>query len=422
MMTGAPHLLVFEPEHRGHPLEWMQHLIRCGSAAKPPIELTLAVAPELIADLSRTATEQGARAIRTIALPEAERAQCNHPSRPRAALARWRAMRRLLRLTGADHGHFLTIDFLSLPLALGLPIGRPVSGILFRPSVHYREMAGDRPSGRERLRDLRKHVLYGRMLRHPELTAVCSLDPYFVGYAARRYGDGGKVRWLPDPVPLRVVPDSVECGLAARFPPGRIAFLLFGVLTARKGILTLLDALDRLAPESASRVAVMAAGRVDPPIAGEVRRMTEALAGRIGAPWFHLEDRHLTAGEIEALVARADVVLAPYQRFVGSSGVLLWAADRGKPVLVQDYGLLGRLARDHGLGHAVDTARPAHLAAGIEALLRKGADHHAHPRGMLGFAGAHAYTAFAHEILACAIGVTAAQQTTPKAFVAAREA
>ncbi len=425
-MTGAspkrPHLLVFEPEHRGHPLEWLQHLIRHGADAEPPIELTLAVAAELAAELQRAASRNPELCVRIIALPEAERAQSNHPSWPRAAMARWRTMRRLLRLTRADHGHFLTIDFMSLPLGLGLRLGRPVSGILFRPSVHYRRMTGDRPSSGERLRDFRKDILYRRMLRHPELTTMFSLDPYFAGYAASEYGGAGTVTWLPDPVPPGFAPGHGESQLAASFPPGRMAFLLFGVLTARKGVLTLLDSLARLPPDSASRVAVMAAGQVDPPIAGEVRRLTASLAGKNKALWFHLEDRYLSAGEIEALVSRADVVLAPYQRFVGSSGVLLWAAGRGKPVLVQDYGLLGRLAREHGLGLAVDTESPAGLAAGIEAMVRDGPDRYVDPRGMSAFAGARTAAIFASQILARALDVTTPRQAARAAFVKAQEA
>src|SRR3546814_9883678 len=79
--------------------------------------------------------------------------------------------------------------------------------------------------------------------------------------------------------------------------------------------------------------------------------------------WLHTKNRHLSRGEIDALVDRCDVVLAPYQRFVGSSGVLLWAASRGRPLLAQDYGLVGRLTADHGLGLTVDTTDVTPLTA-----------------------------------------------------------
>ena len=71
-------------------------------------------------------------------------------------------------------------------------------------------------------------------------------------------------------------------------------------------------------------------------------------------------------------MARSDVVLAPYQRFVGSSGVLMWAARAGRPVLAQEFGLVGRLTRDHRLGAVADSSDPAHLAREIERMIVHG--------------------------------------------------
>ncbi len=55
------------------------------------------------------------------------------------------------------------------------------------------------------------------------------------------------------------------------------------------------------------------------------------------------------------LLKRCDVVLIPYQRHVGSSGLLIWAASAGKPVITQDFGLIGALTRAYKLGQTVDT-------------------------------------------------------------------
>jgi glycosyltransferase involved in cell wall biosynthesis len=86
----------------------------------------------------------------------------------------------------------------------------------------------------------------------------------------------------------------------------------------------------------------------------------------------HLEDRRLAIEEIAGLVERADVVLAPYKRFVGSSGVVLWAARAGRPLLTQDFGLVGRLVREHRLGLTADTSAPPALAAAIERMVHEG--------------------------------------------------
>ena len=73
-----------------------------------------------------------------------------------------------------------------------------------------------------------------------------------------------------------------------------------------------------------------------------------------------------------ALVRRSDVVLAPYQRFVGSSGVLLWAARAERPVLAQEFGLVGKLTREHKLGVSVDSCDPTTLAREIARMVECG--------------------------------------------------
>jgi glycosyltransferase involved in cell wall biosynthesis len=48
--------------------------------------------------------------------------------------------------------------------------------------------------------------------------------------------------------------------------------------------------------------------------------------------------------------AASDVVLLPYLNHFGTSGVLSRAMAAGKPVIVSDEQLLGRLTREQGLG------------------------------------------------------------------------
>jgi glycosyltransferase involved in cell wall biosynthesis len=272
-----------------------------------------------------------------------------------------------------------------------------VSGILFRPSVHYETGAGARPA--ERLRDLRKDQLYRLMLRHTAVRCVHTLDDAFPACARARYRNGTKVTVLPDPAFPRIQPTAAERALAERAPGGRTLLVLFGVLTERKGILALLRALAILDAATAGRLAVVLAGEVEPRIRAEVDAAIAAMATAQPSLWLHLEPRHLRAGEIAALVDRADAVLAPYQRFVGSSGVLMWAAGRGRPVIAQDYGLVGRLVREHGLGLAVDTSDAAELARAIAVAAGGGAHALAEPGRLAAFAANRTPDAFAAGLL-----------------------
>jgi glycosyltransferase involved in cell wall biosynthesis len=357
MSPAAPHILFFEPDPHGHTREWIEHLCHFAENERPDWRITFAVAPELARNIppgeSFAVAPLGPRASRL----------CLSASLPVSGFSRWWALRNHLKKSGADHGLVLCLDHLSLPLALGFGFGgASASGVLFRPSTHYRELdPSATPTLKERIRDLRKRILYGFMLRNRALRKVLSLDPYFPSHAMRAFARGDKVEPLADPAfPLAAGQD------AAGPPDGRKIFLLFGALAARKGVLVLLAALREIDTETARGIAVVIAGRVDPAIRAAVEDAVACL--RRDQPTLHLtfENRRLPADELATLVRRCDVILAPYQRFVGSSGVLLWAANAGKPVITQSYGLVGKLCRENGLGLAVDTSEPRVLANAIE--------------------------------------------------------
>jgi glycosyltransferase involved in cell wall biosynthesis len=364
---------VLEPDAEGHSQEWLQHLMEFAAADRSGPALCLAAPATLCRALAQSMPADAGERIRLMPLTPLELRLCTARRLSLAAFARWWTMRRYLRQSGASSGFFLSLDLLSLPLALGLGArGKPLSGILFRPSVHYRSFGLQKSSRREWLRDLRKDLLYRLMLRNPALRRVLSLDPFFPAHAAKRYGNGGKVQALPDPAQPAVEAAMLSGASGAEPPGGRICFLLFGYLTERKGPLVLLEALEKLPPSVATRIAILLAGRVDPAIRDRIDAGRRRLAEQHPELWLHIDDRRLEPAELESLVMRSDVVLAPYQRFVGSSGVLLWAARAGRPVLAQDYGLVGRLTRDHCLGLAVDSSDPTRLAAAIVQMVERG--------------------------------------------------
>jgi glycosyltransferase involved in cell wall biosynthesis len=368
-------LVVLEPDAEGHPREWLRHLIGFTAGMASDYIVWLVVAPEVCRDLTVDLATQSTGRVRVLPLTETERKLCTHRWLAVSGFARWWTMRRYLRLLGADAGHFLSIDHVTLPLALGLGAsGRRLGGILFRPSVHYPALGYRRARWREWLRDARKAVLYQLMLLNDAVRVVLTLDPYFPAYAARRYVNGKKVQAVPDPAHPPVNETADDARLAEQLPRDRMVFLLFGYLTERKGVLALLHALHGLPADVAPRVAVVLAGKVEPAIRPQVRDLCQGIELDRPDLWLHVEDRRVSSGELDALVRRSDVVLAPYQRFVGSSGVLLWAARLGKPILTQEFGLLGRLVKDYQLGLAADCSDPPALAAAIRSFVRDGAE------------------------------------------------
>lgn len=398
-------ILVFEPNSRGHALEWLEHLLRHLDDARPDVTLSMALSPKLTSAIEHWASGELLSRIRLLSMSAWEVRACTHRLLIVSSFARWWVLRRYVRLTNADRIVVLEVDHLTLPLALHLGMGGAASviGVLFRPSVHY-PRRGDAGCGwKDRLRDLRKDLLYALTLRNPAMRTVLSLDPYFPEFASRRYRFGSKVGTLPDPVCYSRDTGNVDVPLAQPLPPDRTAFVIFGALARRKGILVLLEALARIEPAYAERVAVIAAGDVESGLKSVLKNAISELRARRPEVWFDLEDRRLAENELATLVARSDVVLAPYQRFVGSSGVLLWAANAGKPVLTSSYGLVGRFVREYRLGLAVDTTDPSALAGGVIAMVRDGPAKFIDEQGAAAFVRGRSPAEFARTILAAAL-------------------
>ena len=74
-----------------------------------------------------------------------------------------------------------------------------------------------------------------------------------------------------------------------------------------------------------------------------------------------LRNEFLAERELAREVKETDIVLAPYQDSVGSSGCILWAVAFRKKVITQEYGYLGQFVRDHKLGATLDCKSPLRL-------------------------------------------------------------
>jgi glycosyltransferase involved in cell wall biosynthesis len=369
----TPHALIFEPEHLGHQPAYVHALASWLQRNAVPMEVTFVVGRPL---LERLRAEDSFDLERSVAvgvsvLTDDEVSRCTQGSVARKAMARWSVVCGRLAATGATHAHVLFLDPFQLPLALGRSPGhgRTLSGILFRPSIHSLG-ASDHVPAAERFRDSLKAALYGRMLRNSSLTRVLTLDPFFPQHARERFANGAKVRTLPDPI----IEDSTASGVigvdvVSAPVDGRAMFLMFGALTVRKGVLEILQALLALPADVRARIRVVLAGRIDPECAAQVAELRRRLESvDAGAESLWVVDRFLSTAELEWLVERSETVLVTYRRHVGSSGALVWAARHGKPVLAQDYGLVGALVREYRLGEVVDATDPEAIAAAIVGL------------------------------------------------------
>ncbi len=374
--SGGGRLLIFELSVGGHYPGYIQHLVRYWREAGLPGRLDVVVTPEFLAqhdDVVATAGDPTQSGIHFTAITTTEAAGLSDRrsgrSRIRRAFQEWRLLRHYAQLQRSDQCLIPYLDTRLLPLALGATLPCPFSGIYFRPTFHYPDLIKITPSRRERLQYWRERWLLARLLAHPRLTTLFCLDP-FVLKPLQSFKTQAQKLYLPDPVQIyppaleRVEQLRQQLGIA----PERRVFLLFGALDERKGVQPLLSAIAALSPEQSQHLCLLLVGplgaAIKSPVQAQIDHLRQTQPGQIICV-----DQFVPDHEIQPYFQLADVILAPYQRHVGMSAILVRAAAAQKPLLASDYGLMGEITRRYQLGLTVDSTQPAAMTPALAALL-----------------------------------------------------
>lgn len=127
-------------------------------------------------------------------------------------------------------------------------------------------------------------------------------------------------------------------------PPSRPVALLFGTLSAYKGVEVLVEALAQVAP--GRRPLVWVAGMPTPGVRPEQWRRQAAQLGV--EAWLRWELRYVPTADIAWYFRRADFIVLPY-RAASQSGVAHLALTFGRPLIVTDTGSLAEVVDGNGM-------------------------------------------------------------------------
>ncbi|MFD2112996.1 glycosyltransferase [Thiorhodococcus fuscus] len=272
-------------------------------------------------------------------------------------LAQWSFARRTLQECGGQ----LFLPFFDHAI-LGAVLDRrhvegQISGIIFRPPNAY-----NYPSSiRHKLDSMRRWGTYLAAHRGAvrRLFTLDEVAPQTIAPSL-----AGILTFLPDPAPDLSLLHARERRLRT---DGRRVFLLFGSLSRRKGIFTILESLLYLRQGLRDSMVLRFVGRIPPQDCEAFMERIDAARNAFPEITIECLNDFVSDETLAQEVIDCDVVLAPYENHIGSSGVLFWATAARKPLISQRTGLIGYQMERYDLGFAVDTTDPRALARALEA-------------------------------------------------------
>ncbi|WNZ44005.1 glycosyltransferase family 4 protein [Leptolyngbya boryana CZ1] len=363
-----PCFVLFDLVVGGHHATYIQHFIEYWNSKRLRQPLYIIVAPEFAevhADVYALAHDHASRNVHFVVISQAEAiAIQTSKSLIRRSFREWQLFCQYAKALNAAQALLMYFDHLQVAIALGSPAPCPVSGIYFRPTFHYASFAQHRASWQDRLRAWRQRLVLALAARNPRLTTLFCLDPFAISPIQKHVPRIQAVH-LPDPVaPFEAASIDAAHPMSQAIEPERYVFLLFGNLDQRKGITQVLAAIKLLPREIIEKICLLLVGKLLPEDASTILSQIQTIEQTTPIQ-IVLHNRFVSESEMQHVFRRSDIVLIPYQRHVGMSGVLLQAAMAEKPVLASNYGLLGELVRTYELGITIETENCEQIAKSL---------------------------------------------------------
>ena len=408
-------LMLFELDHRGHHPGYLQLLVQYWCAQKLPGHLDVLVSREFAARHPEIVNlENNQPRVKFILITPAEQAQlfdsyqleASFTGRIKRAFQEYRLLSRYTKALGTTHCFLMYLDKMLLRLALSSKLSCRFSCIYFRPIFHYTNFANYTLANREKIWHWRDKVCLSRLLKSSSLDTLFCLDPLAIK-EINKLGKTSKAVHLPDPAQTYLNEDSQlylnndtrlkNLKTSLGIDSTRKVFLLFGDLSERKGFNQLLEAINLIPIELSQKMCFLFVGSMQAHFYETFQVRTQQISQSLPVQIIS-NIQYIPEEDIQNYFQISDVILAPYQRHIGMSGILVRSAAAQKPILSSDFGLMGEITRLYELGVTVDSSIPAQISKGLCRFLQTDPINLCNPSKMNQFAQMNQAEQFAEKI------------------------
>ena len=357
-------IMLFDLATGGHHSSYIRYFINYCCDQELPIRLIIVVSPEFIDkffDIVEIPINRSKTQIEFVSITEDEyKTLINIPSLYQRMFKEWNLHCKYARNLKVTYSLLMYLDTLQIPIIFGQKSPCKFAAIYFRPTFHYKNFKNYRFSCKDKLKEWRKKIILFVLLNNPQFDCLFSLDQFAVE-SIQKLSKKTQILHLPDPVEITNSYDKNKIEQLRKqnsIDSHKKIFLLFGSINQRKGIYQLLEAIKSLPIYFSEKICLLIVGSIN---ASQDKILIKNYVENI---FRHSRfqvivfDRFVSQEDEKLYFCLSDVILAPYQKHVGMSGILLLASANKKPVISSNYGLMGHLVEKYKLGLAVDTQSP----------------------------------------------------------------
>lgn len=345
------HVLLFEPNHRGHHFVYLARLLP--GMLRLPVKITVGTTTEALE--SREFRLSLAKYRANLDFWTGCQPPRGHPVQK--AIRRIGELRTALNAIRPEYvgliygdGLWQLLTLLSLVGIRVIPRSMPAEAWLYRGGFTYEDAVS--------LPHRFRRWLFTRLLRKGIFRTLYLDDELLLRYAETVSGSRTRLILTPNPIEFLPPREKTDAREELGLPTD-------GRLISSSGMVSIWKGMDRLIRNF---IAAASDGRLREDdrllIAGPHQdEIVALLKSQEVQPWVETgriiaRDEFLSESQMFAVASASDLVVAGYPNHSGRSSIILWSAAAGRPVLAADRGCIGYVVEHEKLGQTANVVEP----------------------------------------------------------------